>query len=154
DFGFVESYMDGDWESPDLANVIELAVRNAKSWNSYRLQGGLHKFWQRLLHVMHDNTKRGSRRNIAAHYDLGNAFYEQWLDPTMTYSSALFAKPGQSLSDAQIAKYRKIAQSLELKPEHHLLEIGCGWGGFAEFAAKEFGCKLTGLTLSKEQLKF
>ncbi len=154
DFGFVESYMDGDWQSPNLADVVELAVRNSNSWNSNRLQGGLHKFWQRLLHLMRDNTKAGSRRNIAAHYDLGNAFYEQWLDPTMTYSSALFADAGQSLSDAQTAKYRKIAQSLDLKPEHHLLEIGCGWGGFAEFAAKEYGCKLTGLTLSKEQLKF
>ena len=154
DFGFVEAYMDGDWESPNLANVIELAVVNSASLKTNQLQGAWHKLWQRVLHLLHDNSKRGSRRNIAAHYDLGNAFYEQWLDPTMTYSSALFAQPGQSLSDAQTEKYRKIAQSLGLKPEHHLLEIGCGWGGFAEFAAKEYGCKLTGLTLSKEQLKF
>ena len=154
EFGFVEAYMDGDWESPNLASVVELAVCNSNSLKSSQLQGGLHKLWQRVLHLLRDNSKRGSRRNIAAHYDLGNAFYEQWLDPTMTYSSALFAKPGQSLSDGQTAKYRKIAQSLDLKPEHHLLEIGCGWGGFAEFAAKEYGCKITGLTLSKEQLKF
>ena len=154
DFGFIEAYMDGDWESPNLANVIELAVLNSASLKTNQLQGKWHKLWQRVLHLLHDNSKRGSRRNIAAHYDLGNAFYEQWLDPTMTYSSALFAQPGQSLSDAQTEKYRKIAQSLGLKPEHHLLEIGCGWGGFAEFAAKEYGCKLTGLTLSKEQLKF
>jgi cyclopropane-fatty-acyl-phospholipid synthase len=154
DFGFVESYMDGDWDSPELANVIELAVRNSGSWNASRLQSALHKFWQRLLHLMHDNSKRGSRRNIAAHYDLGNEFYKQWLDPTMTYSSAYFAQPGQSLSDAQTAKYRRIAEALDIRPDHHLLEIGCGWGGFAEFAVKEYGCKLTGLTLSKEQLKF
>src|SRR5437870_2583377 len=82
-----------------------------------------------------------SRRNIAAHYDLGNDFYKQWLDPTMTYSSAVFAKPGQSLPEGQIEKYRRIAQMLDLKPDHHVLEIGFGWGGFAEFAVKEYGCR-------------
>jgi len=154
DYGFVESYLDGDWESPEIANIIELAVRNSESWQSNKLQGVMHKFWQRIAHHMRYNSKRGSRRNIAAHYDLGNAFYEQWLDPTMTYSSAYFAKPGQSLPDGQIEKYRRIAQMLDLKPEHHVLEVGCGWGGFAEFAVKEYGCRVTGLTLSKEQLKF
>ncbi len=154
DYGFVESYLDGDWESPELSDVIELAVRNSGSWNSNVLQGTFHKLWQRLAHFMHDNTKRGSRRNIAAHYDLGNDFYGQWLDPTMTYSSAYFARPGQSLPEGQIEKYRRIAQLLDLKPEHHVLEIGFGWGGFAEFAVKEYGCRITGLTLSQEQLKF
>ena len=154
DYGFVESYLDGDWESPEISNIIELAVLNSDSWNSGKLQSVFHKIWQRIAHLMRGNSKSGSRRNIAAHYDLGNAFYEQWLDPTMTYSSAYFAQPEQSLPEGQIEKYRRIAQMLDLKPEHHLLEVGFGWGGFAEFAIKEYGCRVTGLTLSKEQLKF
>ncbi len=154
DFGFVESYLDGDWESDELSDVIELAALNAVSWNAGKLQGFFHKVWQRIAHVLRDNTKRGSRRNIAAHYDLGNDFYKQWLDPTMTYSSAFFARPGQSLPEGQIEKYRRIAQLLDLRPEHHVLEVGFGWGGFAEFAVKEFGCRITGLTLSKEQHRF
>jgi len=154
DYGFVESYLDGDWESPEISNIIELAVLNSNSWDSNKLQTVFHKVWQRLAHFLRDNTKRGSRRNIAAHYDLGNAFYEQWLDPTMTYSSAYFAQAGQSLSEAQTEKYRRIAQMLDLKPEHNVLEVGFGWGGFAEFAIKEYGCHITGITLSKEQLKF
>ena len=154
DFGFIESYLDGDWHSPELSDVVELAVLNTTSWNAGKLQGLIHKVWHRLAHLMHGNSRRGSRRNIAAHYDLGNDFYRQWLDPTMTYSSAFFARPEQSLPEGQIAKYRRIAQLLDLKPDHHLLEIGFGWGGFAEFALKEYGCRMTGLTLSKEQLKF
>lgn len=154
EFGFVESYLDADWDSPDLAAVIELAVRNTESWNSRRLQGVLHRTWHRLVHVLHGNTRSGSRRNIAAHYDLGNDFYRRWLDPTMTYSSAFFASPDQTLPEGQMEKYRRIASLLELKPEHHVLEVGCGWGGFAEFVVKEFSCKVTGLTLSKEQLAF
>ena len=154
DLGFVESYLDGDWESPDLADVIELAARNYESWNLSRRQGVFYRLVNRVAHLLHDNTKRGSRRNIAAHYDLGNDFYRQWLDPTMTYSSAYFATPDQSLSDGQIEKYRRIARMLDLKPEHHILEVGFGWGGFAEYAVKTHGCRLTGVTLSKEQLKF
>jgi cyclopropane-fatty-acyl-phospholipid synthase len=154
DLGFVETYMDGDWDSPNLADVIELAARNQESWNLSRLQGAFHRLTNRLAHVMRNNSRRGSRRNIAAHYDLGNEFYRQWLDPTMTYSSAYFAKPDQSLTEGQIEKYRRIAQMLDLKPEHHVLEVGFGWGGFAEYAVKTHGCRLTGLTLSKEQLKF
>ena len=154
DYGFVESYLDGDWESEELSDIIELAVLNSESWNASKLQGAFHKVWQRVAHLMRANTKRGSRRNIAAHYDLGNDFYKQWLDPTMTYSSAYFVRPGQSLPEGQIEKYRRIAQLLDLKPEHNVLEVGFGWGGFAEFAIKEYGCRITGLTLSKEQLKF
>ena len=154
DYGFVESYMDGDWESPELSNIVELAVLNSDSWNSGQLQSVFHKLWQRIAHLMRGNSKSGSRRNISAHYDLGNAFYKQWLDPTMTYSSAYFARPGQSLAEGQIEKYRRIADLLELKPHHHVLEVGFGWGGFAEFAVKEYGCHITGLTLSKEQLTF
>jgi cyclopropane-fatty-acyl-phospholipid synthase len=154
DYGFIESYLDGDWESPELSNIIELAVRNSNTWQSGKLQSVFHKIWQRIAHLLRDNSKTGSRRNIAAHYDLGNAFYEQWLDQTMTYSSALFARPDQSLPEGQIQKYRSIAQLLDLRPDHHVLEVGFGWGGFAEFAVKEYGCRITGLTLSKEQLKY
>jgi len=154
DLGFVESYMEGDWESPDLAGVIELAALNADTWNLSKRQGTFRRLVNRIVHLMHDNTRRGSRRNIAAHYDLGNEFYGQWLDPTMTYSSAVFDRPDQTLNDAQIEKYRRIATMLDLKPEHHVLEVGFGWGGFAEYAVKTYGCRLTGLTLSKEQLKF
>src|SRR5581483_10828249 len=154
DLGFVETYMEGDWESPELADVIELAALNTDTWKLSKLQGAVHRLFNRIGHLMRDNSKRGSRRNIAAHYDLGNDFYRQWLDPTMTYSSAVFERPDQSLSEAQMAKYQRIAAMLDLKPEHHVLEIGFGWGGFAEFAVKTYGCRLTGVTLSKEQLKF
>ena len=154
DLGFVESYLDGDWDSPDLAHVVEIAASNTATWNLSKLQGALPRLIHRFAHLLRHNSRRGSRRNIAAHYDLGNDFYRQWLDPTMTYSSAYFAKADQSLSEGQVAKYERIARLLDLKPEHHLLEVGFGWGGFAEYAVKTYGCRLTGLTLSTEQLKF
>jgi cyclopropane-fatty-acyl-phospholipid synthase len=154
DLGFIETYMEGDWESPELADVIELAALNVDTWKLSKLQGAMHRLFNRIAHLMRDNSKRGSRRNIAAHYDLGNDFYRQWLDPTMTYSSAVFERPDQSLSEGQTEKYRRIAAMLDLKPEHHILEVGFGWGGFAEYAVKNHGCRLTGLTLSKEQHAF
>ena len=111
--------------------------------------------WRRLieqvLHKLNQNSIKGSKRNIAAHYDLGNEFYQLWLDRTMTYSSALFEGDTVSLSEAQRQKYLRIAKKIELKNGDKLLEIGCGWGGFAEIAAKEYGCQVTALTLSKEQ---
>jgi len=154
DTGFVESYMDGDWDSPELSNIIELATLNANSWNSSALENIITRLWHRVVHLLRANTKSGAKRNIAAHYDLGNDFYRQWLDPTMTYSSAYFEHDGQPLSEAQLLKYRRIADKLGLKPGHRVLEVGFGWGGFAEVATKEYGCHVTGLTLSKEQLKF
>lgn len=102
--------------------------------------------------ALRDNTRSGARRNIAHHYDLGNAFYARWLDPTMTYSSAGFAAPEEDLSTAQRNKYRLIAEKLAGAPGHHVLEIGCGWGGFAQFVAREYGCRVTAITVSKEQL--
>jgi cyclopropane-fatty-acyl-phospholipid synthase len=107
-----------------------------------------------LRHLARRNTRRGSRRNIAFHYDLGNDFYALWLDPGMTYSSAVFDAAGQSLQDAQDAKYRRLAESLDLKPGHHVLEIGCGWGGFAMTAARDYGCRVTAITLSGEQRRY
>jgi cyclopropane-fatty-acyl-phospholipid synthase len=109
---------------------------------------------RRLWHRLHDNTRRGSRRNIAHHYDLGNAFYERWLDPSMTYSSAVFEREDDDLRAAQEAKYRRLARMMDLAPEQRVLEIGCGWGGFAEVAAKEFGARVTAITVSREQLDF
>jgi cyclopropane-fatty-acyl-phospholipid synthase len=107
-----------------------------------------------VRHLLRPNTRSGSKRNIHDHYDLGNDFYGLWLDPTMTYSSAIFAEPQQRLSDGQMAKYQRMAESLDLKPGHKVLEIGCGWGGFAEFTAATYGCHVTGITLSEEQKRF
>jgi cyclopropane-fatty-acyl-phospholipid synthase len=154
EIGFAEAYMDGDWTSPDLASVFEFGSRNM-----HKLAGTLTGIapleWARkITHRLRANTRSGSRKNIAAHYDLGNAFYQQWLDPTMTYSSAVFETPGQSLEDAQRNKWRKLADMLRLREGLSVLEIGCGWGGFAMFAAKEYGCKVMGITLSTEQLAF
>jgi cyclopropane-fatty-acyl-phospholipid synthase len=154
EIGIAESYMDGDWTSPDLAAVFEFASRNMN-----KLAGTLNgmapiQWLNTMRHKAHANTKRGSRRNIAAHYDLGNAFYSQWLDPTMTYSSAVFETAGMSLEDAQRNKWRRLAECLDLKPGLHILEIGCGWGGFAIYAAREYGCEVTGITLSLEQYAF
>src|SRR5581483_8007609 len=98
--------------------------------------------------------RSGSRKNIHAHYDLGNSFYERWLDPTMTYSSARFERPDQALSEAQTAKYRALAKTMGLQSGQSVLEIGCGWGGFAEFAAKEVGARVTAITISEEQFRF
>ncbi len=153
--GVAESYMDGDWESPDVTTLLELFVVNQKEGD--KIAGGASRLLnalQRLRHWFNDNTRTGSRRNIAAHYDLGNAFYEQWLDSTMTYSSALFGGGTNDLETAQNAKYRALARDAGIGPDDHVLEIGCGWGGFAEFAAREIGCKVTGLTISNEQLAF
>jgi cyclopropane-fatty-acyl-phospholipid synthase len=154
DMGFVESYLDGDWDSPDPARVVEIAVLNRPSAKTHELDGFWHRLRNRIIHALRANTKRGARRNIAAHYDLGNEFYKQWLDPSMTYSSALYTDTNQPLDKAQEMKYRRIAEMLRLEPNHSVLEVGFGWGGFAEFAVKEYGCSITGLTLSREQLNF
>lgn len=150
--GVAESYMDGDWESPDVTTLLELFVINEDAGE--KVAGGaswLLTTIQRIRHWLNENTRSGSRRNIAAHYDLGNAFYSQWLDPSMTYSSALYQTGANDLETAQAAKYRALAQDIGIGPGDHVLEIGCGWGGFAAFAAREIGCRVTGLTISREQ---
>lgn len=152
--GFAEAYMDGDWDSPDLASLMELAAINETRMGAAVIGRLPLRLWHAAFHRLRPNTRRGSRRNIAAHYDLGNGFYRRWLDPSMTYSSALFTSPDQALEDAQLAKYRRICDQLGLRPGHHVLEIGCGWGGFAEVAARDYGCRVTGITLSKEQLAY
>jgi len=149
--GFAESYMDGDWDSPDLAPVIELAALNRGLADDGTRPSTTARLLHWLRHSLRANTHKGSRRNIAFHYDLGNQFYERWLDSTMTYSSAIYAEPSQSLEEAQRNKYRQLLDRMEVQPNQHVLEIGCGWGGFAILAAKERGLKVTGITLSQEQ---
>lgn len=152
--GFAEAYMDGQWSTPDLAKLLTLFNRNM---TMFQQRIGSNRFTQllnRLIHILRPNTREGAKRNIHAHYDLGNEFYSLWLDATMTYSSALFRDSQQTLRDAQNEKYRSLAASTGIGPNDHVLEIGCGWGGFAEFAAREIGCKVTGITISKEQLIF
>lgn len=154
DLGFARSHIDGDWDSPDLGALLALAMANEPVLSRVMAPSGL---WGKLAffrHRLRGNTKRGSRRNIAFHYDLGNDFYRLWLDRTMTYSSAWFKKPDMTLAQAQEAKYRRIIGDLSIGPDDHVLEIGCGWGGFAEFAIATTGCRVTGLTLSKEQAAF
>tara|TARA_R110002072_G_scaffold93229_2_gene206783 strand:+ start:677 stop:1816 length:1140 start_codon:yes stop_codon:yes gene_type:complete len=151
DIGFGESYMDGDWDTDDLPKLLELFSSNLDAMTSLATGGPVTRFFHWIYHRLRPNTRAGARKNISAHYDLGNDFYELWLDPSMTYSSARFTRSGQSLEDAQREKYAALARSIDLKPEHHVLEIGCGWGGFAEYAARDVGARVTCLTISQEQ---
>lgn len=151
DIGFAEGYMAGEWDSPDLAAVLESLVSNYDHIRRLFDGGWAMRALNALFHRLRDNSKAGARRNIEAHYDLGNAFYAAWLDETMTYSAARFSHPGQSLAEAQRHKYRGLARMMDLQPGHTVAEIGCGWGGFALFAAGEVGATVTGVTLSREQ---
>ncbi len=149
--GLAESYMDGDWDSPDLGAFLTVGAMNSEVFDD-TLQGNVfYRTIDRIAHGLNANTKRGSRKNIAYHYDLGNRFYEAWLDPSMTYSSAEFASDEESLPKAQDRKYDKLAQCLGLSDNSHVLEVGCGWGGFAEHVAKSRGARVTGITISQEQ---
>jgi cyclopropane-fatty-acyl-phospholipid synthase len=160
DIGFGESYQAGEWDSPNLTAVIGWFCANAESAPTFSGTRNrdpftnIGKLADRLLHRLRRNSLAGSRANIRAHYDLGNAFYSLWLDPTMTYSAALFESPDQSLAAAQSAKYERLCRELRLKPSDHVLEIGSGWGGFAEHAVKHHGCRITTVTISEEQHKF
>ena len=151
DIGFAEVFMDGAFDTPDLPTLLEYFNDNWEDLGSFAIGNAIAQFFASIRHMMRANTKKGSKRNILAHYDLGNDFYAAWLDPTMTYSSALFSGPQQSLQEAQLDKYRSIARNLGLKPGQHVLEIGSGWGGFAEVAAKEFGARVTSITISDAQ---
>jgi cyclopropane-fatty-acyl-phospholipid synthase len=151
DVGFGEGYLDGDWDTPDLARLLTLLAGNRHALGTSIHGSALGRVLHRLTHALRPNTRRGSRRNIAAHYDLGNAFYALWLDAGMTYSSAWFdGHAARSLEDAQQAKYERILGRLALPGGSHVLEIGSGWGGFAELAARR-DLRLTGITLSHEQ---
>ena len=149
--GFARAYFDGDWDSPDVVKVIELAALNRHTMAGDLRGAPLLRALAHVRHALRANSRGGSRRNISFHYDLGNDFYRHWLDPSMTYSSAIFAPGDNSLESAQRRKYRRLLDLLDARPDDHILEIGCGWGGFAELAAKERGARVTGITLSREQ---
>ena len=160
DVGFGESYVDGDWETDSIKQVIAWAIVNLEHAPSMSGAKGralllnLFKGYNQFVHWLRPNSVATSRRNIAEHYDLGNDFYSIWLDPTMTYSSARFSAQGQSLEDAQIAKYDALCQKLRIRSTDHVLEIGSGWGGFSVHAAKKYGCRVTTVTISEEQFKW
>lgn len=154
DIGFGEGFVAGEWDTPDLAALLEVFTLNFDRLEKLVDGNPLMRTINFVAHLFNRNSRRGSRRNILAHYDLGNAFYEKWLDVGMTYSSARYAHAGQSLNDAQQHKYESLAREIDLRPEHRVLEIGCGWGGFAEYAAKEVGAHVTGVTISPSQHAF
>ncbi|MFN7180853.1 class I SAM-dependent methyltransferase [Hyphomonas sp.] len=152
DVAFAESYMDGDWSTPDLTKVLQFFSANFDAASRLARGNLFVRSANMLRHVLgRRNSRSGARRNIMAHYDLGNEFYGKWLDRSMTYSSAWFENPNQSLEQAQQNKYRGICDRIQAGPSSHILEIGCGWGGFAEHAAKQRGSKVTCLTISPAQ---
>ncbi len=153
DHGFADSYLDGQWSTTDLVTLLDFVMVNETAFGRRAIASPLTRLRNRLAHRRRGNTRRGSRRNIAAHYDLGNAFYRHWLDKGMNYSSALYASD-EALEVAQQAKLDRIAELLELKPGHSVLEIGCGWGALAERLVRGFGCAILGITLSREQLGY
>nr|WP_245795377.1 cyclopropane-fatty-acyl-phospholipid synthase family protein [Thioalkalivibrio denitrificans] len=153
DLGLAESYMQGEWSTPCLSALLSLGVMNEHRLSGVIEASRLTGLMGRVRHLMNRNSRRGSRTNISFHYDLGNEFYRLWLDRTMSYSSAVFAAPDESLESAQQRKYTRLLDGLNAEPGAHILEIGCGWGGFAELAARR-GHRVTGLTLSKEQLDY
>ena len=154
DIGFAEAYMAGEFDTPDLPDLLYVFAANWDRVHHVTMGNPLAWTINRIRHALRPNSKQGSKKNIHAHYDLGNAFYDKWLDPTMTYSSAKFDRPGQPLPEAQTAKYKALAESMGLQSGQSVLEIGCGWGGFAEYAAREVGAKVTAITISQEQYAF
>ena len=154
DIGFAEGYVAGDWTSPDLLALLRLAARNLRSLARANEGSRLMRALERLRHFGRVNTRRGSRRNIVAHYDLGNAFYALWLDPAMQYSAGLYSQAADTLELAQAAKLARVAALLRLEGGEAVLEIGCGWGGLAEQLVRAAGCSVTGVTLSSEQLAY
>ena len=152
--GFAESYMDGDFSSSDLTKLLLISFKNEKYF-LYNLKSNIFfNIYSKFKHFLNDNTKKQSKKNIEYHYDLGNSFYDKWLDQSMTYSSAYFEKDNQNLFDAQISKYKQIAKSLNLNENSVVLEIGCGWGGFSSYIAKNFKSKIDAITISKEQFDY
>jgi cyclopropane-fatty-acyl-phospholipid synthase len=160
DVGLGEAYMEKRWDTKNLTNLISWFIQNLEYLPS--LSGAkkvfsplnLLKISNRVLHILKPNSLKGSKLNISKHYDLSNEFFRNFLDSSMTYSSAFFTQPEQSLEQAQTEKYEQLCLSTGINENDHVLEIGCGWGGFAEHAAKKYGCKVTGVTISKEQFEF
>ena len=155
DIGFAESYIAGDWSTPNLAELLRVLVKNRQEVEGVIYGSWLGRLYYRIKHLLHRNTHANSRKNIHAHYDLGNTFYKLWLDETMNYSAAIFGdKPDQSMADAQKTKVRRALSLAGVKSGDRVLEIGCGWGALAEMATTEFDASITGVTLSTEQLAF
>lgn len=152
DIGLAAAYLDGAWDSPDVSGLLTLLAKNRSALRSAVYGRWRHLLAARIRHLLNGNSRAGSKRNIMAHYDLGNEFYRLWLDAGMSYSSALYGGEGAvDLETAQIAKYRRILSRLQAQPGQSILEIGCGWGGLAEMAVRQ-GLQVTGLTLSPAQL--
>jgi cyclopropane-fatty-acyl-phospholipid synthase len=154
DLGIAESYLRREWDTPDLTQFLYLFCVNHDLIQTMLGNKPLARFAQLARHWFNRNTRRQARRNIYAHYDIGNSFYSAWLDPTMTYSSALFEEDAQDLTAAQHNKYKRLAEAINLQPGQTVLEIGCGWGGFAEYVATHYDVRVVGLTISTEQRDF
>jgi cyclopropane-fatty-acyl-phospholipid synthase len=154
DIGFAEGYIEGEWDTPDLSALLEAFSHNFDRLGQLMTGNIFARAFSAVAHALNRNSRYGSRKNIHAHYDLGNAFYSLWLDPGMTYSSALYVDPDQSLEAAQAAKYAALALAIDLQSSHRLLEIGCGWGGFAEFAGKTIGARVQAVTISRAQYDY
>ncbi|MBR9852750.1 MAG: class I SAM-dependent methyltransferase, partial [Rhodobacteraceae bacterium] len=154
DLGFSESYLEEWWSTPDLQAFMDLVSTGNEALYDGFPGMGLVRFYEQLRFWLQRNHKAQARRNISYHYDLGNEFYKLWLDDTMTYSSGLFLNGQESTESAQTAKYASMIDQMGARPGDHILEIGCGWGGFAEYAARERGLRVTGLTISKEQFNY
>jgi cyclopropane-fatty-acyl-phospholipid synthase len=152
--GFAEGYMAEEWDTPDLSALLTGFAMNFDRLQALVQGNPVVRAVNFVSHMMRRNDRRGSQKNIHAHYDLGNQFYARWLDSSMTYSSAVYETPGEPLDLAQKHKYAALARSMGLEPGHSVLEIGCGWGGFAEFVAAEIGARVTGITISREQFDF
>ena len=152
--GFAESYMDGDFESENLSNLLLFARDNENYFLMNNKTKVFLKYYIKIRHYLNENTISKSKKNISYHYDLGNNFYKHWLDSSMTYSSAIFTNSKNNLHEAQLNKYLEIAKPLELNENSNLLEIGCGWGGFSTYVAKEFGSTVKAITISKEQYDY
>ena len=154
DIGLAEAYRDGMIDSPDMTSLLLLCIENQNAFETIFRGNFFGMIYYRLRHLFRGNSRKGSKKNIEAHYDLGNSFYKLWLDPTMTYSSAIFKNKDESLEEAQKNKYQRIIDTIKPKASDHILEVGCGWGGFATMAATQTGCKVTCLTLSQEQYQY
>ena len=152
--GFAEAYMDKVYFTDNLTDLLMLSHQNDKFFLESVKSSFFYSTFSKIKHLLNSNSKLQSKKNIKYHYDLGNKFYEQWLDKTMTYSSAIFDKNNTSLSEAQINKYKKIADNLSLNENSQTLEIGCGWGGFSSFVAKNYKCNVDAITISKEQYNY
>ncbi len=154
DLGFCDAYLEGWWSTPDLQAFMDLIHADNDGVYDGFPGMALVRAYEKTRHWLRGNSRRQAKKNIAAHYDLGNEFYRLWLDETMTYSSALFHTGQESLEHAQVLKYASMVDQMGAKPGDHVLEIGCGWGGFAEYAAKERGLRVTGLTISQAQYDY